>query len=70
MSKNDVTNLKSSHPLVEHLYDMILEYKNVDFSTLRDYDLDYASQTEIPGDRIKLFMACLFHFDLSVANVI
>ena len=69
MSKNDVTNLKSSHPLVEHLYDMILEYKNVDFSTLRDYDLDYASQTEIPGDRIKMFMACLFHFDLSVANV-
>ncbi len=69
MTQNDITNLKSTHPLVEHLYDMISEYKNIDFSKLREYDLDYASQTEIPDNRIKLFMACLFHFDLSVANV-
>ncbi len=48
---------------------MILEYKHVNFSKLREYDLDYAPQTEIPDDWIKMFMACLFHLDLSVTNV-
>ena len=48
---------------------MIREYKKVDFSRLREYDLDYALQKEIPRDTVRMFMACLFHFDLSVANV-
>ena len=69
MTQDDITNLKSTHPLIKHLYDMILEYKHVDFSKLQEYDLDYALQTEIPDDWIKMFMACLFHFDLSIANV-
>ena len=69
MTEDDMANLKSTYPLVEHLHNMISEYKSVDFSELQEYDLDYASQTEIPDNRIKLFMACLFHFDLSVANV-
>ena len=69
MTQNDITNLKSTHPLVEHLYDMISEYKSVNFSKLREYDLDYALQREIPDSRIKSFMVCLFHFDLSVTNI-
>ncbi|KAL7530561.1 hypothetical protein ACHAXR_003565 [Thalassiosira sp. AJA248-18] len=48
---------------------MIPVYRRVDFSKLQEYDLNYATQKMIPRERVKMFMACLFHFDLSVASV-
>ena len=69
LDNEDITNFRAAHPLVNHLYKMMIEYQSVDFSGLREYDLSYASQEEIPKETIRLFMACLFHFDLSVANV-
>ena len=47
----------------------MLKYQSANFSELREYDLNYASQEEIPKERLQLFMACLFHFDPSMANV-
>ncbi len=75
MTEDEFSNLRATHPLVDHLAKMILWFgnpdpgKRIDFSQLREYDLAYASQTEIPQQRVKLFMACLFHYNLSVASV-
>jgi len=69
LDDTDRLNLRLAHPLLSHLDKMIIAYKSVDFSKLREYNLDYASQQEIPRDRVQMFMACLFHYDLSVANV-
>ena len=69
LDKEDIASFRATHPLVDHLYKMMIEYQSVDFSELREYDLNYDSQEEIPKERIRLFMACSFHFDLSVANV-
>lgn len=65
----DLTNLHACHPLIAHLHKMMQYYATVDFTPLREYDENYARQKEIPKERVKMFMACLFHFDLSVANV-
>ena len=69
LSKESLASFLATHPLVEHMYKMISALRRVDFSKLQEYDPDYATQTEIPQERIKMFMACLFHYDLSVANV-
>jgi len=61
--------LKAAHPLLDHMRTMIQYYSTIDFTSLREYDPNYATQKEIPRDRVKRFMACLFHFDLSMANV-
>lgn len=65
----DLTSLTASHPRIGYLHTSMKRYAQIDFRPLRQYDLNYASQKEIPQDRIDMFMACLFHFDLSVANV-
>ena len=69
LDETDLKSLKASHPLIGHLHTSMTRYAHVDFRPLQDYDLDYASQKEVSQDRIDMFMACLFHFDLSVANV-
>ena len=48
---------------------MIDEYAKIDFSELREIDTNYRSQKRISRKKVKMFMACLFHFNLSVANV-
>ena len=37
---------------------MITEYVKVDFWLLREYNLDYATQREVPQDQVRMFMAC------------
>ena len=69
ISQSDLDSLCKVHVLIDHLCKTMERYENVDFSRLREYDLDYASRDEIPQERINMFMACLFRYDLSVANV-
>ncbi len=69
LTEDGILNLQAAHPLLHHLYEMMKIYSKVDFRPLREYNWNYASQKEIPQSRIKMFMACLFHYDLSVANV-
>lgn len=61
--------LLATHPLVEHLHVSLKKFSRIDFSSLREPDLEYASQKEIPTKKIQMFMACLFHYDLSLPNV-
>ena len=63
LTEKDTANFRATHPLVDHLYKTMHEYQSVDFSESREYDLKYASQEEIPKERLRLFMAYLFHFD-------
>ena len=69
LSKEDIKKLHDQHVLIEHLDKMMVYYSKIDFSPLREPDPNYASQDEIPLSKVKMFMACLFHYDLSVANV-
>ena len=69
LTKEDQLSLCGTHPLINHLHQMIGYYSKVDFSKLREYDPNYATQKEIPSARIEMFMACLFFYDLRVANV-
>ena len=69
MAKTGVANLSSLHPLIGHLLKMIDEYAKIDFSKLHEIDLDYRSQKKISQEKVKMFVACLFHFNLSVANI-
>lgn len=69
LNEEELCALRNTHPLIEHISNMIKSFKRIDFSALREYDRDYATRTEIPKERIKMFMACLYHYDLSIANV-
>lgn len=69
LENKDSSCLGETHPLLQHLWKMMKVYNTIDFTRLREYNWDYAEQSEIPKDRVLMFMACLFHYDLSVANV-
>jgi len=64
----DLANLLATRPLIAHLYKMMQWYKSLNFLKLREYYLDYATQKEISREKVKMFMACRFHYDLSIAN--
>ena len=60
LTKEDQINLCGTHQLINNLYQMIGYYSKVDFSKRREYDLNYATQKEIPSDRIEMFMELSF----------
>lgn len=64
LNNADKESLLNTHPLIKHISKMIKAFQQVDFTPLREYDRDYASRKEIPKERIMMFMACLFHYDL------
>lgn len=57
------------HPLLRHMTNMLPIYSKIDFSPLKEYDPNYNSQQSISRDKVKMLMACLFHYDLDVSNV-
>ena len=73
LDDSSIRNLRDTHPLVNHLWKMTVVYPSTNafkqFVKLREYDTEYAKKKEIPADRLNMFLACLIHFDLDVANV-
>ena len=77
LGEQDKTNLRATHPLIDHLYKMIEFYKisatnnpeKVDFSRLVMPDPNFTNQKEIPRERVRMFMSCLFQHNLDVAKV-
>lgn len=61
--------LGETHPLIEHLIKMIKELAAVDFSSLRTYNTEWATQKETPKERVRLLLACLLHYDGRVGDV-
>ena len=69
----DIASLRDTHPLVDHLYKMIVTYpKSHAFRNMqnpREHDTDYRDRRDIPKERVNWFMSCLMPYDLDVANV-
>ncbi|KAL7503807.1 hypothetical protein ACHAXN_001547 [Cyclotella atomus] len=49
---------------------MLSRLKHHDFTSLRQYNTNWAAQQEIPHERVIKFLACLLHYDGRVGNVI
>ena len=69
LDKNSTRNLHESHPLILHLDVMRKRMEQVDFRSLREYNPEWHSQTNISKEKSMKFMACLYHYNFSVANV-
>ena len=63
----DTLNLLLVHPLHAHLASAVVHLSDYDFTWLRDYNLDWASQTMISRSKSYAFLACLLHFDLDTS---
>ena len=63
----DTLNLLLVHPLHAHLASAAMHLSDYDFTWLRDYNLDWASQTMISRSKSYAFLACLLHFDLDTS---
>ena len=48
---------------------MITQLKSFDFGSLREYNKNWASQTEIPKHKSITTLACLLHYDGRVSDV-
>ena len=66
----DIINLHECHPLLSHLLCSCIHFHNYDFLWLAKYNMDWAEQTSLSAHKAYAFLACLLHYDLSVANVI
>eukprot|EP00956_Cyclotella_meneghiniana_P006579 scaffold8699_cov86-Cyclotella_meneghiniana.AAC.1 len=58
-----------THPLISHLSTMINKLKSFDFGSLREYNKNWATQTEIPKHKSITTLACLLHYDGRVSDV-
>ena len=58
-----------THPLISHLSKMITQLKSFDFGSLREYNKNWATQTEIPKHKSITTLACLLHYDGRVSDV-
>ena len=70
MNKNDQENLNMTHPLFNHLHNMLSWAKKIDFSDIRNPIENYADQKEIDTNRVKKFLAALIHYKFDVSTVI
>jgi hypothetical protein len=61
--------LHDCHPLLSHLICTCVHLWHHDFSWLAEYDTDWSTQDTL-HDEAYAFLACLIHYDLSVANTI
>ena len=63
------TNLCNTHTLIQHMANMITKCSSYDFTWLRAYDKRWKDQTFISREKMKAFMACLFHYDMDTGLV-
>lgn len=64
------SQLRSTHPLIEHLAKMMVELRDWNFRELQKYNTAWQEQEAIPTMRAMNFLACLIHYDGRVSNVI
>ncbi|KAL7523685.1 hypothetical protein ACHAXR_000287, partial [Thalassiosira sp. AJA248-18] len=62
--------LASMNPEYEAIITNVPKLMDVDFSALLDERLDYAEQTHIKKERVRLMAACAVHYDLDFGLVL
>ena len=58
------------HPLFEHLFQILLWSKTVDFSKLKDPITNYSDQKWIATCKVQQFLIATLHYDLNIPTVI
>ena len=67
---SDILALHQCHPLLSHLLCSCVHLRNYNFLWLAEYNLDWAKQESLSNSKAYAFLACLLHYNLSVAHVI
>ena len=62
--EQDSAAVQATSPIVDIMFKSVRKLRHVDFSSLSEPRLDYASQKEISHSRVILLSACAVHFDL------
>ncbi len=66
----DILALHRCHPLLSHLLCACVHLRHYDFLWLALYNLDWDKQQSLDRDKAYTFLACLLHYNLSVASTI
>jgi hypothetical protein len=67
---SNILALHECHPLLLHLICTCVHLRHHDFSWLAEYDTAWSTQDTLRDDKAYTFLACLIHYNLSVANTI
>jgi hypothetical protein len=63
----DILALHRCHPLLLHLLCTCIHLRYYDFFWLAQYNLDWDKQQSLSHDKAHAFLACLLHYNMSVA---
>jgi hypothetical protein len=66
----DILALHRCHPFLSHLLCACVHLRHYDFLWLALYNLDWDKQQSLDCDKAYAFLACLLHYNLSVASTI
>ena len=66
----DILALHSCHALLSHLLCACVHLHRYDFLWLAQYNPDWGKQQSLNRDKAYAFLACLLHYNLSVASTI
>ena len=66
----DILALHDCHPLLLHLICACVHLRHHNFLWLAEYNMDWASQDTLNDNKAYAFLACLLHYNLSVAHTI
>ena len=69
LAGEDLAALLFVHPLYRHLYTSCVYFRKYEFSSLRDYDLNYDKQEEIPDFRLKMLLSAALHYNFHLPSV-
>jgi len=70
LSDPDLTALRTSHPLYNHLFKTIIRMQHIDFRPISTINKNYATQTHIPPSRSIHFTSALLHCNFDVPSII
>ena len=69
LDKASLQTVYGSHQLIAHLDKMRKKLENHDFGSLREYNENWSTQTDIPKHKSITTLACLLHYDGRVSDV-
>lgn len=67
LAPQDLITFLASGPLITHLATSMVAYQTYDFRWIREYNLDWSTQTSIDPERQMALTAALFHYNLDVS---
>ena len=67
---SDILALHECHPLLSHLLCTCVHLHQQNFLWLAKYNRNWATQVTLSNNKANAFLACLLHYDLSVANTV